>query len=157
MLSQREITVKKYFSLAAKRLVLTIWLMLFNLNGLQADGYISGVELRDELNNYLAKQGLMGRPALDKTRKFRACSTELQFSPLFGSFQTIEIRCPDNDGWKIAVRTRLGAVASPNKERQVRVPTPDLADKQMAVVVNKRLTKNSIIGETITPHAGWIP
>ena len=146
MLSQQEITVKKYFSLAAKRLLVTIGLMLFNLSGLQADGYISGIELRDELNNYLAEQGLMGRPALDKARQFRACSTGLQLSPLFGSFQTIEIRCPDNDGWKIAVRTRLGAVVSSNKERQVRVPTPDLADKQMAVVVNKRLTKNSIIG-----------
>ncbi|MBL81566.1 MAG: flagella basal body P-ring formation protein FlgA [Rhodospirillaceae bacterium] len=146
MLSQQEITVKKYFSLAAKRLFVTIGFLLFNLNGLHADGYISGIELRDELNNYLAEQGLIGRPALDKARQFRACSTGLQMSPLFGSFQTIEIRCPDNDGWKIAVRTRLGTVTSPNKGRQVQVPTPNLEDKQIAVVVNKRLTKNSIIG-----------
>ena len=56
MLNQQEIIVKKYFSLAAKRLLTTIGFMLFNLNGLQADGYISGAELRDELNNYLAEQ-----------------------------------------------------------------------------------------------------
>ena len=92
MMNQQEITVKKYFSLAAKWLLTIIGLMLFSLNGAQADESISGVELRDELNNYLAKQGLMGRPALDKARQFRACSTGLQLSPLFGSFQTIEIR-----------------------------------------------------------------
>ena len=146
MLSQQEITVKKYFSLAAKRLLAAIGFILCGVNGLQADGYISGIELRDELNKYLAKHGLMGRPALDKARQFRSCSTSLQLSPLFGSFQTIEIRCPDNDGWKIAVRTRLGRAVSSNGGRQLPSPTPDLADKQMAVVVNKRLTKNSIIG-----------
>ena len=146
MLSQQEITVKKYFSLAAKRLLATIGLLLFSLNGLQADGYISGIELRDELNKYLAEHGLMGRPALDKARQFRSCSTGLQLSPLFGSFQTIEIRCPDNDGWKIAVRTRLEVAAPLKNSRHNAIPYPNFLDNQMAVVVNKRLTKNSIIG-----------
>ena len=89
---------------------------------------------------------MVGTPALNSSRQFRACSAELQFSPLFGSFQTIEIRCPDDDGWKIAVRTRLGTVTPPNGRKQVSVPAPNLANKQMAVVVNKRLKKNSIIG-----------
>ena len=138
--------MKKSFSLAAKKILATIGFMIVSLNGLQAAGSISGVELRGHLTSYLAEQGLVGAPALNSTRQFRACSADLQFSPLFGSFQTIEIRCPDNDGWKIAVRTRLGTAASTNGRRQVPVPTPDLADKQMAVVVNKRLIKNSIIG-----------
>ena len=138
--------MKKYFSLAAKGLLATIGLMLFSVNGLQAGGSISGDELRDKLNNYLAEQGLTGRPALDKTRQFRACSTDLRLSPLFGSYQTIEISCPDNDGWKIAVRTRLGPAAPLNEKRKVSLSTPDLVEKQIAVVVNTRLTKNSIIG-----------
>ena len=138
--------MKKYFSLAAKRLLVTIGLMLLSLNGLQADGYISGIELRDELNKYLAEHGLMGRPALDKARQFRSCSTGLQLSPLFGSFQTIEIRCPDNDGWKIAVRTRLEVAAPLKNIKHKAIPSPNLLYNQMAVVVNKRLTKNSIIG-----------
>ena len=146
MLNQQEIIVKKSFSLAAKRLLATIGLMLVSLNGLQAGGFISGVELRDELNRYLAEQGFMGKPALDKVRKFRACGTSLQFSPLFGSFQTIEIRCPDSDGWKIAVRTRLGQPSVIIEDNEGYKPSSDLVEKQMAVVVNKRLSKNSIIG-----------
>ena len=138
--------MKKYFSLAAKRLLTTIGFILLSLNGLQAESSISGLELRNELNKYLAEQGLIGRPALDERRQFRACSTDLQLSPLFGSFQTIEIRCPDNDGWKIAVRTRLGTVPPVNGERKASVPTRDLVEKKLAVVVNKRLTKNSVIG-----------
>lgn len=138
--------MKKYFSLAAERLIAAIGLMLLSSNGLQADESIYGIDLRDKLNSYLAEQGLTGRPALENARQFRACSKELRLSPLFGSFQTIEIRCPDSDGWKIAVRTRLSAVVPLKEGRQVPVSDPDLVDKQMAVVVNKRLTKNSIIG-----------
>ena len=121
--------------------------MIVSLNGLQAAGSISGVELRGHVTSYLAEQGLVGAPALNSTRQFRACSADLQFSPLFGSFQTIEIRCPDNDGWKIAVRTRLEVATAPLKnKRHNAIPSQNFLDNQMAVVVNKRLTKNSIIG-----------
>ena len=138
--------MKKSFSLAAKKILATIGVMIVSLNGLQAAGSISGVELRGHLTSYLAEQGLVGAPALNDTRQFRACSADLQFSPLFGSFQTIEIRCPDNDGWKIAVRTRLEVAAPLKNSRHNAILSPNLLDNQMAVVVNKRLTKNSIIG-----------
>ena len=138
--------MKKSFSLAAKKILATIGFMIVSLNGLQAAGSISGVELRGHLTSYLAEQGLVGAPALNNSRQFRACSADLQFSPLFGSFQTIEIRCPDNDGWKIAVRTRLEVAAPLKNSRHNAIPSPNLLDNQMAVVVNKRLTKNSIIG-----------
>ena len=139
--------MKKSFSSAAKKILATIGFMIVSLNGLQAAGSISGVELRGHLTSYLAEQGLVGAPALNSTRRFRACSADLQFSPLFGSFQTIEIRCPDSDGWKIAVRTRLEVATAPLKnKRHNAIPSQNFLDNQMAVVVNKRLTKNSIIG-----------
>ncbi len=138
--------MKKSFSLAAKNILATVGFTIFSLNGLQAADTISGFELRGHLNSYLAEQGLVGTPSLNSTRQFRACSADLKFSPLFGSFQTIEIRCPDNDGWKIAVRTKIEAAEALKKGRDVSITSADLLDKQMAVVVNKRLRKNSIIG-----------
>jgi flagella basal body P-ring formation protein FlgA len=138
--------VKRYFSLVAKWLLAATGLMLFCLSGLQAGGFISGADLRGQLNGYLAKHGLTGEPVLNNARQFRACMSDLHFSPLFGNFQTIEIRCPDADGWKIAVRTKLGASAMSDNIRRDPEPSPDIADKELAVVVNKRLTKNSIIG-----------
>ena len=138
--------MKKFFSLAVKKILVAIGFTIFSLNGLHAAGSISGVELRGHLNSYLAEQGLEGTPALNSTRQFRACSADLEFSPLFGSFQTIEIRCPDDDGWKIAVRTKLEVAPPLKKGRDNSIASPNLLDTQMAVVVNKRLRKNSIIG-----------
>ena len=138
--------MKKSFSLAAKRLLVTIGAMLLNMSGVLAAGFVSGEELRDQLTDYLAEQGLTGKPALDNDRQFRACTSDLHFSPLFGSFQTIEIRCPDADGWKIAVRTKLGAPLLSDKTSPNLDPISDQLDQQMVVVVNKRLIKNSIIG-----------
>ena len=138
--------MKKSFSLAAKKILTSTGFMILGLNGLQAADSISGVELRKHLNSYLAEHGLVGAPALNSARQFRACSADLQFSPLFGSFQTIEIRCPDKDGWKIAVRTRLEVAAPLKNSRQDTIPSVNLSNNQMAVVVNKRLKKNSIIG-----------
>jgi len=140
--------VKKSFSLAAKKLLAIIGFMLLSLSGLQAAGFISGAELRDQLTSYLAEHGMTGKPALDNARQYRACMSDLHFSPLFGSFQTIEIRCPDADGWKIAVRTRLMTSVLSDEPKSSLENTSSFANKQMAVVVNKRLTKNSIIGST---------
>ena len=120
-------------------------LLLLSLSELQATGFISGAELRHQLNDFLAEHGLTGKPALDDARQFRACTSDLHFSPLFGSFQTIEIRCLDIDGWKIAVRTKLGSTALSGKTEPTLPPSSIIAEKQMAVVVNKPLTKNSII------------
>ena len=140
--------MKKSFSLVAKRLLAVTVFLLLSLPALQAAEFISGAELRDKLTNYLAEQGLTGKPALDNARQFRACLSDLRFSPLFGSFQTVQIRCPDVDGWKIAVRIKLGGLVLPDKAKPSLESLSDLADKQIAVVVNKRLTKNTIIGPT---------
>ena len=130
------------FSLAAKRLFAAIGLFGLSISSLYAGGFISGAEVRTQLNAFLASQGLNAAPAIDDARQFRACSDALVFTPLFGSFQTIQIRCPDKDGWKIAVRSKLtDRMTSARKTAQT---TPSVAG-QAAVVVNKRLSKNSII------------
>ena len=68
--------MKKSFSLAVKKILATIGLMIVSSNGLQAASSISGVELRGHLTSYLAEQGLAGAPALNSTRQFRACSAD---------------------------------------------------------------------------------
>ena len=103
---------------------------------------MSGAEVRTQLTAFLASQGLSAAPAINDARQFRACGDELVFTPLFGSFQTIQVRCPDKDGWKIAVRTKLMARANP---AQKPVQTSASVAGRSAVIVNKRLSKNSII------------
>lgn len=138
--------MKKFFSLAAKKFFLTTTgLILVSSSSLNATEFISGAQLHEQLTSYLSAQGLKGKPAIAKSRQFRACNSDLRLSPLFGSFQTIEIRCPDEDGWKIAVRSKLLVTQMQNND----VTTSPLISKptlsKEAVVLKKRVTKNSII------------
>ena len=77
---------------------------------------MSGAEVRAQLTTFLASQGLSAAPAIDDARQFRACGDGAGVYPLFGSFQTIQVRCPDTDGWKIAVRTKLTSRLNPVKK-----------------------------------------
>ena len=79
--------MKKSFSLAVKKLLAIIMFLLLSLSGLQAAGFISGAELREQLTSYLAEQGLTSKPALDNARQFRACISDLHFSPYRASKQ----------------------------------------------------------------------
>ena len=130
------------FSSAARQLLAAIGLICLSVSSLQAGGFISGAEVRAQLTAFLAAQGLAATPAIDDARQFRACGDELVFSPLFGGFQTTQIRCPDADGWKIAVRTKIGAA---RKSEQAPFKADGPASTLRAVVVNKRLARNSII------------
>ena len=130
------------FSSAVKQLLAASGLLVLSLSSVQAGGFISGAEIRAQLTAFLAEQGMSAAPALDQNRQFRACAAALVFTPLFGSFQTIQVRCPDADGWKIAVRTKLNSLAPAAS------PSPDLsvpAGVVQAVIVNKRLTKHTVI------------
>ena len=70
---------------------------------------LSGAELRTGLTEYLAEQGYDAQPAINPSRLVKSCNQPLRYTPLFGNVQTVEIACPDKDGWKLAIRTKIGA------------------------------------------------
>lgn len=74
-----------------------------------ASGLISGQELDTQIRQKLETIGLSGTPAVNPKRQFAACSSDLEISPLFGNWKTVSVRCPDEGGWQIAVRTRIEA------------------------------------------------
>ncbi|EHI48354.1 hypothetical protein HIMB100_00019360 [SAR116 cluster alpha proteobacterium HIMB100] len=81
----------------------------------QEYGFMSGVDVRAQVKEFLASQGLSATPVIDDARQFRACNAELVFKPLFGNFRTMLIHCPDKDGWKIAIRNSLEPSSNPTK------------------------------------------
>jgi flagella basal body P-ring formation protein FlgA len=85
--------------------------------GAQAQDMLTGAELTDGLKNYLTEQGYPSAlPALNDSRLFKPCTQPLAYKPLFGNYQTVEIRCPDPEGWKLAVRTKIGSFVRPQPE-----------------------------------------
>lgn len=111
---------------------------------------ISGAQIIEQLSAFLAAQQLDGSPALDKDRQFRGCSKPLAFAPLFGSFKTIEVSCPDADGWKIAVRsqTTQDAIKRPKqvaKPKPAKQPALSRTPTQQIVVMRRSISRGSII------------
>ena len=73
--------------------------------GAVAHDMISGAEMKQKINSFLAAQNLAGEPAISETRLFPACGSDIVVRPMFGGMKTVELFCPDPGGFKIAVRT----------------------------------------------------
>ncbi len=68
---------------------------------------ISGAQLKNYVHSVLLTRGLNSMPVISDSRQFRACNAALEISPMFGGYKTVQLSCPDNDGFKIAVRTQI--------------------------------------------------
>lgn len=70
-----------------------------------ASDVISGAQMKQRINSFLAAQNLTGKPAISEKRLFPACDSDVLVRPMFGGMKTVELFCPDPGGFKIAVRT----------------------------------------------------
>ena len=100
----------KSFSLVANKLAVCFVLVsaaCVSINALAsvANDMISGAEMKQSINSFLASQNLTGKPAISERRLFPACGSDVIVRPMFGGVKTVELVCPDPGGYKIAVRT----------------------------------------------------
>ena len=109
-----------------------------------AEKMLSGAELRAGLIDYLAAQGYDAQPAINPSRLVKSCHQPLRYTPLFGNVQTVEIACPDKGGWKLAIRTKIGASAKKQPDNQVKnsVKTPQTV---LYVVARQSLKRGDIV------------
>ena len=70
-----------------------------------ASDMVSGAQMKQRFNSFLAAQNLTGKPAISEKRLFPACESDVLVRPMFGGMKTVELFCPDPGGFKIAVRT----------------------------------------------------
>ena len=74
-----------------------------------------------------------------------ALAAPLQVTPMFGSYKTVRLTCPDVDGFSIAVRTRVNGFV--NNEETIIMPNLDReAGFAEFVVLTKSLQNGEIIG-----------
>lgn len=74
---------------------------------------VSGATLKAFIKTTLEKKGWGSAPILADNRQFRACQQDIQLTPMFGDYRTVRLTCPDADGFKIVVRTRIDKVVFP--------------------------------------------
>ena len=103
--------------------------------------FVYGKDINQNIIDVLAEQGLVAQPSLDDGRRFRACNAALDIMPLQGSFRTVTVKCPDQDGWNIAVRTRIGKTVVLAAKKHPKV-TPEM---MMVVTMNRSVKKGAFI------------
>ncbi len=135
----------KSFSSAGKVLI-RMWMIsaICLMAPAMAGDLISGAQLKDHVRSVLISRGLESRPVISDTRRFRACEAPLQVTPMFGGYKTVRLTCPDVDGFKIAVRTRVDSFV--DDEETLTVPNLDREATFAKFVV---LTKSLQTGEII--------
>jgi flagella basal body P-ring formation protein FlgA len=105
---------------------------------------LTGADLRAGLIGYLAEQGYEGNPAINQSRLFRPCAAPLSYQPMFGNLQTVEVTCPDPDGWKLAIRTKIGAPA-PKKVKKIADLTVKADQTVLYVAAAQSLKRGHVI------------
>ena len=100
------------FSLEARKSAMFFLLILAvcvstNTFAAVASDSISGAQMKERINSFLAAQNLAGKPAISDKRLFPACTSNVSVRPMFGGVKTVELFCPDPGGFRIAVRTNV--------------------------------------------------
>ena len=104
------VNVMRFFSLVAKKSMMFFMTVLAVYGSAHAfatvaGDVVSGAQMKQRINSFLAAQNLIGKPAISEKRLFPACDSDVLVRPMFGGMKTVELFCPDPGGFKIAVRT----------------------------------------------------
>jgi flagella basal body P-ring formation protein FlgA len=113
-------------------------------------GFLYGKDINQNIIDVLAEQGLAAQPSLDGGRRFRACNAALDIMPFHGSFRTVTVKCPDQDGWNIAVRTRISkndfrAVKGQDLHVNYQTSTYTKAKMVSVVTMSRSVKRGSVI------------
>ena len=139
------------FSLAARKSQL-VFLVVSTICGLAytsaacASDRISGAQIKQRINSFLAAKNLAGEPAISENRLFPACESEVSVRPMFGGMKTVELSCPDPGGFKIAVRTNAVSHGS-------RGPLTGDANRNTAKLMSLTELKDETFGEDCPKNA----
>ena len=137
----------RFFSLEAKKSLVSVMVAFTVLMPVSASSnvevdMISGAQMKQRINSFLASKNLAGQPAISDTRLFPACGSDITVRPLFGGLKTVELFCPDPGGFKFAVRTNAARL---NSNRFVTGGGVQNAKKLSSVVD----AKTQILSETV--------
>jgi flagella basal body P-ring formation protein FlgA len=112
--------------------------------------FIYGKDINQKIIDVLAEQDLAAQPSLRNGRRFRACNAALNITPLQGNFRTASVKCPDRDGWSIAVRTRIAKTLvntyqAPTKVEAKKAPTKVEVKTMMVVTMSRSVKRGAVI------------
>lgn len=80
----------------------------------------TGAEVSHLIMERLAGEELEGAPSIKPDRTFPACESVPEIEPMFGSWNTVKVRCSAGTGWRFNIRTNLSSRPAPVPIRDFR-------------------------------------
>ena len=84
---------------------------------------LSGADVSRLIMETLAGEGLEGAPGIKPDRIFPACDSRPEIEPMFGSWNTVAVRCMAGSGWRFNIRANLSSRPAPVPVRDFRTGT----------------------------------
>ena len=102
---------------------------------------VTGAEIAILAQKILADQNIDAKPMIDIGRDYNLCESELDINPSReGDWRLLTVQCEAPKSWSISLRTSSSA-----PENQKVSIMPDLPEGGLAVILNKSLTRGSVI------------
>ena len=91
--------------------------MMFAASGISVSAAsattLDGADVSRLIMERLAGEGLQGTPSVKPDRIFPACDSVPAIEPMFGSWNTVAVRCMTGSGWRFNIRTNLSSRPAP--------------------------------------------
>ena len=100
---------------------------------------LTGLQIKQTIQKALQKMGYDSDPVVNSDRKYKHCILPLRVYPMFNQWSTVEISCPDQNGWSAVIRTRTNNLMTIQKTKD-----PTLKWKQI-IIANKSLSAGHIL------------
>ena len=128
---------------------------------------IDGVDVSRLIMERLASEELQGRPSVKPDRIFPACDSVPAIEPMFGSWDTVAVRCMSGSGWRFHIRTNLlsrpapvpirdfqpgiGVKSGSNSQASERAVSPAMTrqtvfDEIEVVAMSRSVSRNDMLG-----------
>ena len=127
---------------------------------------MNGADVSRLIIESLAGEGLQGAPSVKPDRIFPACDSAPEIEPIFGSWNTVTVRCRGESPWRFNIRTNLSSrpalvpirefqkgirVKNGKHSRAIeravsRAETPQIIDEIEVVALSRSMSRNDMIG-----------
>ena len=127
---------------------------------------LDGADVSRLIMERLSGEGLQGAPSVKPDRIFPACDSAPEIEPMFGSWNTVAVRCKAGSDWRFNIRTNLSSRPAPVPVREFkkgirfknslhsrpieravsRARTPQTFEEIEVVALSRSMSRNDMIG-----------
>jgi flagella basal body P-ring formation protein FlgA len=112
-----------------------------------SNDYLSGGDIRAKIDHALVENGITGEPLIGHLDRHNVCPGEIVVAPLFKSWKTIRVTCPQIPSWRLLVRVLMetDAARSAGEKSQIAQKRSKFFAETTALALRRSMVKGELI------------